>query len=311
VFAEMLARQDATARNRELELRMIKETVGGLFDLMKPHFDGFPNNYMVFDLETTGLEPRRDLAMQIGFCLVKDGVPVEKMGVIIDWTKLPSFLPKTKYQLFREKLEKVKHHVEFKNGVPTGKKYQISFERMQDEGVHPITALELFHDLFVETRKQRRFFIAHNGYHFDVPFMEGHFDVFLGARAKEFNIEERPPFYFADNELFDTGMVEKGSQCQMSPWSNDTVRSWSLRTHNERIRNVRWALDTACVPRYGLKEKHNLDLDSAHDAGFDCYVCHLLFQEYLRIKDGGKEPDPIYQTANVPRGAPTPLPPWE
>lgn len=290
---------------------MIRETVGGIFDLMKPHCDGFPDNYLVFDLETTGLEPHSDLIMQLGFCIVRDGKPVEQMGVMLDWTKMPKFLPKEKWQTFKAKLDKTKQQVEFKNGMATGKKYQFTFERMQDEGIHPLIALNHLYDLFVEARKHRRFFIAHNGYHFDVPFIEGHFDVFLGTRAKELGTEERPPFYIDDNELFDTGMVEKGSQCQMMPWSTDTVRSWSLRTHNERIRNVRWALDTACVPRYGLQKKYNLDLDSAHDAGFDCYVCHLLFQEYLRIKNGVEEPNPIYQTANVPRGAPTPLPPWD
>src|SRR5271169_4387240 len=123
----MLARQDANIQNRELELRMIRDTVGGLFDLMKPHYDGFPNNYMVFDLETTGLNPARDLAVQIGYCLVKDGKPVDQMGVILNWTLLPELVPNP--QRFKMKLEEVKNHVEFKNGVATGKKYQIDFER--------------------------------------------------------------------------------------------------------------------------------------------------------------------------------------
>lgn len=307
MFAEMLARQEATRLNRELELRMIKHTAQGLFDLMKPHFDGFPDNYLVFDLETTGLNPRRDLAVQIGYCLVKNGAPIDRDGIIINWTKIPKFVPD--HDRFKQKLETVKQAVEFKAGVPTGKTYHISFERMMDEGVHPLEALSLFNDLFHEARKNRWFFLAHNGYHFDVPFIEGHFDAFLGEHRK-YGAEPKPAFYFHDNELFDTGMVEKGSQSQSVPWASDTVRSWSLRTQNERLRNVRWALDTACVPRYNLAEKHGLNMSQSHDAGFDCYVCHLLFEEYKHLlsNPGVREPDPLYMTKNVV--GPTPRPPW-
>lgn len=308
MFAEMLARQEADQQYRELELRMIRETTAEIFKLMEPHFDGFPNNYLVFDLETTGLNPAQSLITQFGYCLVKDSKPVDKFGAIINWTLLKEFCPEP--LRMKQKLEEVKRHVEFKNGVPTGKKYHITFERMMDEGIHPLKTLELFHDLFTEVRKQRRFFVAHNGYHFDVPFVETHFDRFLGDDRK-YGAEPKPPFYFQDNELFDTGMVEKGSQCQSAPWSTDTVKSWSLRTQTERLRHVRWALDTACVPRYQLDKRFNLDLDAAHDAGFDCYVCHLLFEEYKRITKGEPEPSALYQTNQTARGAPTPLPPWD
>src|SRR5262245_35937450 len=132
----MLARQEALRTNRKLELRMISETVGGLFDLMKPHFDGFPDNYLVFDLETTGLNPKKDLAVQLGYCLVKGGKPVDQMGVLLNWTMVPQLVPTP--ERFKLKLEEIKERVEFKNGIPTGKKYHITYERMMDEGVNPL-----------------------------------------------------------------------------------------------------------------------------------------------------------------------------
>jgi len=304
MFAEMLARQEAIRLNRELELRMIKRTTQGLFDLMKPHFAGFPDNYLVFDLETTGLNPGSDLAVQIGYCLVKGGKPVDQMGVILDWTSMPDKFP---HEKLRSKLAATKQAMEFKDGQPTGKKYHHTFERMRDEGIPPLTALSLVYDLFQEVRKQKHFFMAHNGYHFDVPFIEGHFNHFLSGKYGGIT---REPFYFNDNDLFDTGMVEKGSQSQSVPWASDTVKSWSLRTQHERLRNVKWSLDMACVPRYKLAEKYGLDMNAAHDAGFDCYVCHLLFEEYKYLLNNPdiKEPDPLYMTKGVV--GPTPRPPW-
>lgn len=314
MLAEMSARQDAVSHYRELELRMISKTTEALIKLMQPHFDGCPDNYLVFDLETTGLQPKNALITQFGYCLVKDGKPVDQMGIILNWAAMPQ--DKFPHDRLKFRLEEVKRHVEFKNGVPTGKKYQVTFDRMVNEGVHPIEALGLIHDLFTEVRKQRRFFVAHNGYHFDVPFIETAFDQFIGDK-KLFTDKVYPPFYFDDYELFDTGMVEKGSQSQSIPWGGDTPRSWSIRTHNEILRNVKWALDVSCVPRHGLAKEFNLDMASAHDAGFDCYVCHLLFEKYKlyakRAAAGEKprdfEPEPMYRTDRVSHGAPTPTPP--
>lgn len=304
----MLARQDAIRAYRELELRMIRDTVNGLFNLMRPHYDDFPKNYVVFDLETTGINPTKDLIVQLGWCIVKDGKEDDRGGAILKWPLFTKHVPNP--ARFKLKLEEVKNKVEWRDGKPTGKKYHFDFERVMDEGVDPMFVLEAANDILHGAREKKMFFIAHNGYHFDVPFLEGHFDFFLGKDNKFGNMP-RPTFHFGDNELFDTGMVEKGSQCQMIPWLTDTVRSWSLRTQRERIKNVKWALDTSCVPRYDLDKRYNLNIKEAHDAGFDCYVCHLLFQEYVRIASGADEPLPLYRTNAVPLGAPTPTPPWE
>jgi DNA polymerase III epsilon subunit-like protein len=277
---EPQARQDAAVPYRELELRMIRDTTKGLFQLMEPQFKGFPDNYLVFDLETTGLNPKRSLIVQFGYCLVQDRKPIDQGGMILNWTLLPKLVPDP--EKFKQHLQQIKNNMEFNNGVPTGKKYHITYEKLLNEGLHPIHVLEFIYDLFQSVRHQQWFFVAHNGYHFDVPFVEGHFDCFLGDN-REFGGPQLPPFYFGDNELFDTGMVEKGSQAQSAPWGSDTVRSWSRRTQTDRLKNIRWSLDGACVPRHGLDKKYALDMDTAHDAGFDCYVCHLLFEEYKKL----------------------------
>jgi hypothetical protein len=45
---------------------------------------------------------------------------------------------------------------------------------------------------------------------------------------------------------------------------------------------VKWKLELA-VKKLGLGEKHNLNVDEAHDAGFDCRATHYLFEELRQL----------------------------
>lgn len=269
-----------------LEIKMIQTTVNSLFGLMRPHCRNFPNDYLVFDVETTGTVFDNDLITQLGYCLVRDSKPVDQAGIVLDWTRDPA-VPE---DWLRNRMKETKRNVEFdRDGRPTGKTYHMNYEKMAAEGVEPAVVIKLFREMFEDARRNRLFFVAHNGYHFDARMLDNHFRR-VGNEG----------FAFGDNELFDTGMVEKGSQSQSTPWVGETVKAWSLRTYEQRLRNVRWSLDVACVPRYRLDEKHNLNMGEAHDAGFDCLVTHYLFEEYKEFANGKlPEPPPVFRAGFV------------
>lgn len=276
---------------------MIATTVNGLFNIMSPHFRNFPNDYIVIDVETTGVKfykgdmpdffPSSDLITQLGCCIVKDSKAVCQSAVVLDWTQLSTI----DQNVLKERLAFTKQAVEFRDGQPTGKHYHMSYDKLK-EGRNPIEALKLFkQNVFDVARAEGMFFVAHNGYHFDARMIENHYWHWLEEHIG-----------FGPNEIFDTGMVEKGSQSNSSPWMGDTVKDWSYRTYKVRLKDVKWSLDRACVARYRLSDRHylpvNLEgrLDEAHDAGFDCLVNHLLFEEYKEITAGRRAEPPIPYT---------------
>jgi hypothetical protein len=284
--------EEATQR---WESKMIATTVNGLFNIMQPHFRNFPNDYVVIDVETTGTKffkgdmpnffPSSDLITQLGCCIVKDSKAIYQGSMVLDWFRNPGI----DQQALKDRLAYTKQQVEFRDGQPTGKKYHMNAELMQKRGTDPLEALRLFkHNVFDVARQEGMFFVAHNGYHFDARMIENHYWHWLEEHIG-----------FGPNEIFDTGMVEKGSQSNSSPWMGDTVKDWSYRTYKVRLKDVKWSLDSACASRYRLSDRHylpvNLEgrLDEAHDAGFDCYVNHLLFEEYKEITAGRRPEPPI------------------
>lgn len=235
-------------------------------------FDAFPDNYAVFDVETSGVDKSLDLVCQLGYCLVVDGKEQERICWDLDWSD-PALVDQ---RWLRDKLLYTKEQVEMKDGTPTGKTYHVSYERMR-EGVPPVEALREFLDLLIHMREEGFVFVAHNGVNFDAPILANHFKRWLGE-----------DFAFGPNEIWDTGMIEKAIQLNMVPEPGDTFRSFAGRVGGVRAKGVYWALDRHCVPKYDLAKRFGLDMDMAHDAGFDCYVTHLLFEDYKRIALNGK-----------------------
>jgi DNA polymerase III epsilon subunit-like protein len=247
------------------ESRMVRSTVNKLFDLMRPRFKGFPDNYLVFDVETTGFHQGVDLIAQLGYVEVYGRRPVDRGSVFLDWTRHPE----VDQDWLKERIEKTRGHVEeSKDGQPTGKVYQVSYEKLQ-AGMEPSEALRRYQNLFLHARQNGHFFVAHNGYHFDGRFIEEHFSTFLAG-----------DFKFGDYELYDSGMVEKGAQAGMGPWEGESVRDFSMRVAKTWLKGVKWSLDNHCVPKYNLGEKMEISQSQAHDASTDCLLTHALFEEH-------------------------------
>jgi hypothetical protein len=180
----------------------------------------------------------------------------------------------------KSRLLSTKKQVEFKNGKSTGRTYHCSYEKLA-EGVEPREALSMYADLLTAARQEGMFFLAHN-HSFDKAHLEGSFQHWA-----------RHPFRF-DNpwEVLDTGAIEKASQVNMVPWVGEAPAAWAARVSNQRLAGVYWSLDKACMKRYGLDLRYKLDQSEAHNAGHDCWLTHLLFEEYKSIHAGMFEAPP-------------------
>ena len=260
-----------SAYERDQQTRTLTMSVNKLFRALHRQYGSFPDNYLVIDLETTGLAHESDLVGKIGHCQVVNRRPVGNAGVILNWTVRPDVdqawlirrLAETKYQFEHDK-----------NGQLNGRHYQLSIERMVAEGADPVTVLAFYLDWLFDCRRDGVVIVAHNGYNFDCPFLETAFRRFLGANWK-----------FGNNDVFDTGMIEKASQLQLLPWAEESIRAYSKRIYNQRAAGVYWALDSHCNQKYRLGERHGITMASLHEPEMDALLTHHLFEEFRRLAE--------------------------
>lgn len=245
----------------------------------------FPDNYIVFDVETTGtvfygangadkpeLNGYHDVITQIGHCIVRGGEAKHRAGIILDWMK-PEYMEHHEFDVMKDSGWLV-HQLNYLVDIfeQKGRTYQIPPDRMEAEGQDPIKTLEAYYDIFTEARKEGLKFVGHNAWGFDAKMMRYHFRQYLGK-----------DFKWRPDEIIDTGMIEKAVQDRDNenvslPWKTENLKTWSRRMSNSPRRGIKWNLDTHVVGKYNLIEKYNLNMDDAHDAGFDCYITHLFLQ---------------------------------
>jgi DNA polymerase III epsilon subunit-like protein len=244
------------------------------FKEMSKRFD-FPDNYTTLDLETDGLDPTDNHVCAIGHTVVRNRQIVEMRETYLDWTRHPDVdqvaLQRNLLQVQRVFAEK-------------GHKLNHSFNRLQREGFEPIGVLEEYLDRFEAMEKTGEVLIAHNGWAFDIEFLQAHFYNYLGI-----------DYVFEPDLVYDSGICEKASQLDAGfmpvPEPDETMRDWALRVGDIRIRGIFWALDKYCEKKYGLESQaKDAGYSGAdHCAGYDAIKLHFLFEEHRRLADVAEE----------------------
>lgn len=208
-----------------------------------------PDSYLVLDLETSGFnyKPKNgskpDVVVQIGFAAVQHREIVANDAYLF---KRP---PGT---MHGEAL------------AVTG----ITDEMLQKDGREPKEIIPKILDLVQLYRDSRCMFIGHNFISFDAHFM--HHDFGRDGFDCVFNIDE----------CVDTGVMVKAAQMGVSPGPFETLSKFQARIRATRKR-VKWNL-TFSAEILELEKMYSIDMSSAHDAGFDCKVTHLVFEELRR-----------------------------
>lgn len=232
----------------------------------------FPESYLCIDLEYTGFNAQKDLIWEIGHVLVENRVVVDQLSVVLDWTNHP-VIPG---RWLREAISRSNLRMQ-EYGKPTA----LSWDLLAEEGLEPNKVLDFYFNLITKARKRGLCLVGHNGYSTDERMLVGHFEGFLQKR-----------FVLGDNELFDTGAIEKAtlvvesgvspdkkSQCWWLPRDGDTLRAYFSRVCHHPAKGIHWNLMES-IQRYGLDKKHDLDMTKCHRADFDAYLCHLLMEEF-------------------------------
>lgn len=251
-------------------LRVIINHWGPQFTALYGHI--FPESYLCVDTEYTGGNEAKDLIVEIGHTLVENRQVVDQFSVVLDWSNHP-IVPDHWVRLALRRIEL--------KMAESNRPWRVTYEVMKDEGIKPEKALQFYYQLFQTIKQRKLLFAAHHGYFADERMLRGHFEGFLGKT-----------FRFGENDLFDTGAIEKASVCLDSPdpevvkkrklflpREGDTLEKYFRRVVGARIKGVYWNLQH-CAKKYNIHEKFGLDANNHHTAGFDSLVVHYLMEEF-------------------------------
>lgn len=249
-----------------------------------------PSSYCSVDLETTGFSKDYDLIVEYGHCLVDNGQVVDRLNLVLDWTRHP-IIPQG---WLAQQLDYVRNRM-----AERGMTYHMTMRRLRDEGIDPIKGLNFIYEFLSTLRSNGSFFTTHNGYRFDEDMLAHSFVGFEVCQTR---------FSFGDFSLFDTQAIEKSRVCARDPKArvrtDDTLRSWCKRLCYMNSGRLRTDL-LSCANKYRLPEKYGIDMAMAHTAGFDAYLTHLLFQEQCASVAPADTPSAVIKVAAPSKAKPT------
>lgn len=227
------------------------------------HGKPLPDDYLVFDLETTGFRKDFDLPVAIGWCIVRGRRPIQQAELVLDWTRFPELVCP---DWLREQLDRIRYALQ-----DQGARWIYTPEYLAEHGKNPIWVLSRVQQLFQLNRESGASFVGHNAGVYDSELIEGVFKEYLGHKSE--------PFAFGDDEIYDTGCIEKAIQAWLIPYPDEkTLKQYFTRVFYNRQPGLKWNLGV-CAERYGLLKKANIDPEKFHQGGTDALVTHLLFEE--------------------------------
>jgi DNA polymerase III epsilon subunit-like protein len=207
-----------------------------------------PDSYLVLDLETSGFNynpkngSKPDVIAQIGYAAVQGRELVANDAYLF---KRPP-------------------------GTMHGEAMEVTgiTDEMLANGREPKEIIPKILELVHLYRDSGCMFVGHNFISFDAHFL--HHDFKRDGFDVTFDIDE----------CVDTGMLFKAAQCGVKPAPFESLSRFQARVRSMR-RRVKWNL-TIAAEILDLEKSHGIDMSGAHDAGFDCKVTHLVFEELRR-----------------------------
>jgi len=201
----------------------------------------YPKNYVVWDLETSGLDPQSCKILEVGAMVVQDGQVVREFGALIN------------------------HGIDLDPKITeiTG----LTKEKLAAEGQDPKVVLsELIKILAVAGKN-----ITHNGSRFDIPFLQAQTRG-LGI----FENDEQHMAFFRElrEKAIDTAAIFKGEKLGMKQGPDETFFRYALRVMDVRAPGLKYNVGVCC-------DSLGIDRSSVvqHRAGGDVALTDLIFRK--------------------------------
>lgn len=223
-------------------------------------FGPFPEDYVTFDTETSGLDSDRDVIIQIGWCRVVRRKVVENKAIIMNWRPI---LDDAEFQILANRLQKTSNSMAGK-----GHDFLWSMDTMVKNGVPPIDAFSQF----AKVLSRSPVLVGHNIWRHDYKFID---------RCSR-RLTQRP-IGIPDTRMFDTMSIVKAAQSGATPVPGDSYRSYSDRAANAGGNKYKCSLDRFCVETLELDKDYGVDVTKMHDAGYDAWVTALLVEQLRKL----------------------------
>jgi DNA polymerase III epsilon subunit-like protein len=240
-----------------------------------------PPNYMVFDLETTGVSPSADLIWQFGAFTCTAGKPKHERGVAL-YVRIPEERAlASDFEIKRRSSRLVK------NGAQVQESYDRCAREFADEvklkGKDLATQLKTVVTAMEMCIKEGWPIVGQNCVGFDFPF--------VAKACKDLGITAN----LHPEKIVDTGLMIKAAKLKMEIKDGEDPFRFYSRVNAVRARGCFFAIEGFCVPAFKLVEKYGVDTDKAHDAGYDCYLTSLILNELVEWAKGS----PATQSAKL------------
>ncbi len=240
---------------------------------MRECFGAIPENYLVLDTETLCFG-KGNLPVEIGHTLVEARKPITQRAYLIDWTRCPY----VQEDWLRDQLAAVKDRMErdYMTGENTGRVYDVTYEKLRDEGKPYITVLQYYLDLVRRVTKRGFCAVGHN-VKFDTELLSNTWSEFLGGKT----------FEFSDTCVWDTGSLYKASLMGLLPLPREPLEDFMHRARYAKAPGVKWNI-LHCIQSLGLIDQHGLNPSRLHGAGYDSYCTHLILESLRTMLETAK-----------------------
>lgn len=201
----------------------------------------YPNTYIVWDLETSGLEKEACKILEIGCITVHDGAIVERKNWILN------------------------HGIEIPEKITelTG----ITQELVTVEGNDPKQCMEEFLGILLSNQEAPH--LTHNGLRFDIEWLAYH-----AAKTLGWTVGEHRQFLDSLNaRALDSAVFVKAKKLGMQRKWNETFYDWGMRVMNTIAKGVKYNV-TLCVEELGI----DVTQLTAHRALGDCEMTHEIYK---------------------------------
>jgi DNA polymerase III epsilon subunit-like protein len=232
------------------------------FARLGKYLGGWPDDYLVADCETQGLDPYSNvtLPLELGWCLVEGRQEACRSEVVLDWTRHRG----VDRMWLAETLDRIRAVMEAK-----GYSYPYDLDYLADRGVEPREALREFRRLLADAIDAGYRLVGHNFFAYDRPLLVRSMASFC-----------RCPLEIPAESVLDTGMIEKARMLKLFPPAAGELplAEWYSKVRRSR-RRVKWNLSQHCAGVYGIPVEAAL----AHGASYDCRTNHILLERMRQL----------------------------
>lgn len=220
---------------------------------------GFPKDYLLLDLETSGFDFNQDLVIQWSLGVVRDGRLDDVTTQSLDWTRVPS----VSLDWLSDKLSKICQKLQLD---PDDESHPFSIRHLQSRGTDPFDSLKQLREFLFYS--ECRVLVGHNHLAFDLPMLEGNLERYLPTGL---------PCCPAGMDFLDTGALAVGVQLNHPIPKAKTLES-ACSAILVRKRQTFWKLHSDCVDLFELDGVEEL-VKAGHTADADIRLVHRIVEK--------------------------------